>query len=165
MADPFLGEIRIFSFDFCPTGWAACDGQLLLINQNQALFALLGNQYGGNGITTFALPNLQGRAPVHRGTEIQIGESGGEESHTLTVAELGAHSHAPRAVTARGDAGNPSGNLWAASRPKPYGTTLDTPMNPAAVSPTGGGQPHPNMQPYLVLHYCIALQGIFPSSG
>lgn len=165
MSSPFLGEIRIFSFDFCPRGWAACDGQLLPINQNQALFSLLGNQYGGDGLITFALPNLQGRAPVHRGTEVQQGEAGGEEVHTLTLPELAAHRHTPAGRTHRGDSGDPTGRLWAASRPKSYGGAAGTAISAAAIGPTGSGQPHPNMQPYLVLHYCIALQGVFPSQS
>lgn len=163
MSEPFLGEIRLFSFDFCPRGWAACDGQLLPINQNQALFSLLGTQYGGDGQTNFALPDLQGRASVHRGSEVQQGESGGEEVHTLSIPEMAAHTHRAQGVTARGTQGTPAGNLWASSRPKPYANMADSAMAPGTIAVTGGGEPHPNMQPYLVLRYCIALQGIFPS--
>lgn len=163
MSEPFLGEIRLFPMSFCPRGWAACDGQLLPINQNQALFSLLGNLYGGDGLVTFALPDLRGRAPVHRGDQVQVGDAGGEQSHLLTVGEMAAHRHTPAGAATRGTEGMPAGNVWAASRPKPYSPAPDLLMNAAAIAPAGGGEAHPNLQPYLVLHYCIALQGIFPS--
>lgn len=172
MAEPFLSEIRIFSFNFAPKGWAMCNGQLLPINQNQALFSLLGTTYGGDGQTNFALPNLQGRVPVDNGTDpfgnpYTLGQRGGEPAHTLTVNELPAHVHtATGAVTAIGNLPSPANNVWAANGASPYGPATDASvMNAAAVTATGGSQPHSNLQPYLVLVFCIALQGIFPSQN
>ncbi len=162
MAEPFLAEIRIFSFSFPPKGWAACNGQLLPINQNQALFSLLGTTYGGNGITTFALPNLQGRVPVHVGNSIVLGESAGEASHTLIASEMPAHTHPATGSSTPANLGDPTGNLWAMGNAA-YNPTPNTTMNPASVLPVGGNQPHENMSPYLTLNFCIAMQGIFPS--
>lgn len=164
MSEPFLSEIRIMSFGFAPRGWATCDGQLLPINQNQALFSLLGTTYGGNGQTNFALPNLQGRVPIHEGAGRNLGESAGEVSHTLTVAELPAHTHTPQASGSNVNTGTPANNTWA---PK-SGTSLfssapNASMNAGAMGSNGGSQPHANMSPFLVLNFCIALQGIFPS--
>jgi len=165
MATPYIGEIKVVSFSYAPKGWAVCNGQVLLIAQNQALFALLGTTYGGNGQTTFALPNLQGRAPVHTGGEVILGQTGGEESHTLTAAEMPMHLHPVSGSTSGPAAGTPAGNMWATltATQNPYGPTPNAAMSPAAIKPAGGGQPHANLQPYLVLTFVIALQGIFPS--
>lgn len=164
MAEPFLGEIRIVSFNFAPKGWALCHGQLLPINQNQALFSLLGTQYGGNGQTNFALPNLRGRVPVQVGAGLVQGQIFGAEAHTLSLAELPAHGHSFGALKADASQRSPTGRLPAYAAEEVYsrgGGPL--PMNPQAVSVAGGSQPHENRQPYLVLNFVIALQGIFPS--
>jgi microcystin-dependent protein len=164
MAEPFLGEIKIISWNFPPKGWAFCNGQLLPINQNQALFSILGTTYGGDGRTTFALPNLQGRSPVHVGDGIVLGERAGETAHTLNISELPAHNHVPVGNPGTPTAGTAAGNLWA-SLANAYSQTSSTSMNPASILPTGGSQPHENMSPYLVLNFIIALQGIFPSQN
>jgi microcystin-dependent protein len=161
MSSPFVAEMRIVSFNYAPKGWALCNGQPLPINQNQTLFALLGTSYGGNGQTTFALPNLQGRAPLDVGGGRILGESSGEEAHTLIVSETPAHVHPVTASSAAPDAGSLANNAWAAGAAA-YNSTSNTSMNPGAISNTGGSQPHTNMQPYLVLNFVIALQGIFP---
>ena len=163
MATPFLGEIKIFSFGFPPKGWALCDGQLLPINQNQALFSILGTTYGGNGTQTFALPNLQGRVPVHTGNGIILGESSGEQAHTLTLPELPVHTHTPVGSSNKANSGDPTGNLWASATAGSYLPTANTTMNAGSIQASGGGQAHDNMSPHLVLNFCIALQGIFPS--
>ena len=164
MSVPFLGEIRIVSFNFPPKGWALCNGQLLPINQNQALFSILGTTYGGNGQTTFALPNFQGRAPVYVGDGITLGQFGGEAAHTLNISEMPAHNHIPVGSTTNPPtAPSFSGNLWAANNAKPYAGSANTAMNPAGVLAVGGSQPHENQSPYLVLNFIVALQGIFPS--
>ncbi len=163
MSTPFLAEIKIVSFNFAPKGWAFCNGQLLPINQNTALFSLLGTTYGGDGITNFALPNLQGRVPFHMGNSLTLGETGGETAHTISVQELPAHSHELTGSSNNANAASPAGNLWASSSSGGYAQTPDTAMNPASITSIGGGQPHDNMSPYLVLTFCIALQGIFPS--
>jgi len=170
MAEPFLSEIRIFSFNFPPKGWAFCNGQLLPINQNQALFSLLGTTYGGNGQTNFGLPNLQGRAPNSFGSGFNLGQAGGETAHTLTMSELTAHLHfttANMAVTGANNnatQGVPTSNYRANSGKFNFTTAAsNSVMGPTAVTNVGGNQPHINMQPYLVLNFCIALQGIFPS--
>jgi microcystin-dependent protein len=163
MSTPFLSEIKIVSFNFAPKGWALCNGQLLPINQNQALFALLGTTYGGDGRVNFALPNLQGRIPAHVGNGFTLGEAAGQTAHTLTISELAAHNHTPTGSNTN-PAGSPSaaGNLWGVDANQ-YTANSDSSMNPACISNTGGSQPHDNMSPYLVLNFCIALQGIFPS--
>jgi microcystin-dependent protein len=163
MANPFMGEIKIISWNFPPKGWAFCNGQLLPINQNQALFSILGTTYGGNGQTTFALPDLRGRAPVHVGTGIVLGERSGETAHTLNLSELPAHTHAPVGNSQPANSGTPLGNLWAKGASSSFGATPNVTMSPASILATGGGQPHENMSPYLVLNFIIALQGIFPS--
>jgi microcystin-dependent protein len=164
MAEPFLSEIRVVSFNFAPKGWALSNGQLLPINQNQALFALLGTTYGGNGQTTFALPDLRGRTPIHEGNGHVRGEQGGAETHVLTTAQLPAHGHRATGTDAAATAVTPEGNLPAATgAARTYGNGLSNPMHPDAVAATGGGQTHQNMQPFLVLNFIIALQGIFPS--
>ncbi len=163
MATPYLGEIKIFSFGFPPKGWAACNGQLLPINQNQALFSILGTTYGGDGRVNFGLPNLQGRTPVHVGNGFTLGQNGGEQSHTLTLSEMPQHTHPAFASSAAADQGSPTNNLWAPGNEATFDAAPNTPMNPATTTAVGGGQPHPNQSPYLVLNICIALQGIFPS--
>src|SRR5215213_3971157 len=172
MSEPFLSEIKIMSFNFPPKGWALCNGQLLPINQNQALFALLGTTYGGNGQTNFALPNLRGNVPIHFGGSHTLGEAAGTESVTISQQTLAQHTHFLQGSTANATAIGPGGNVLArgttavGSNPINYYTTNIsnfTPMQPASVSNVGGSQPHQNMQPYLVLSFCIALQGIFPS--
>jgi microcystin-dependent protein len=165
MAEPFLSEIRIMSFNFAPKGWALCNGQLLPINQNQALFALLGTNYGGNGQTTFGLPNLQGRVPIHMGSDFKLGNAGGETAHTLSMQEMAAHFHALQATTQDSDDPSPTGNLLGTVSNE-YTTAANlTTLIPASITNTGGSQAHNNMQPYLVLNFCIALQGIFPSQN
>lgn len=163
MAEPFIGEIRQFPFNYAPKGWAQCNGQLLAINQNQALFSILGTTYGGDGRVTFALPNLQGRVPVHPGQGVQFGEIGGEEAHTLTINEIPQHTHQAVGGSDAATAA-PSGKTWGTSSSvQPFAAQANTIMSPKAIAPTGGSQPHNNMQPYTVVNFCIALQGIFPS--
>jgi microcystin-dependent protein len=166
MAEPFLSEIRIMSFGFPPKGWALCDGQLLPINQNQALFALLGTTFGGDGRVNFGLPDFRGRTPIHVGSGHTLGERGGEQAHTLSIAELPTHVHSARASAADGSQVVPGGALLARAAPADPYVAPATPvvMNPASVANVGGSQAHQNMQPYLTLSFCIALQGIFPSS-
>lgn len=165
MATPYLAEIKIVSFGFPPKGWAFCNGQLLPINQNQALFALLGTTYGGDGRTTFGLPNLQGRTPVHVGQGIVLGERGGESTHSLIISEMPAHLHIPVGSTAPASGGPSTANLWAPHSTPDYAATSDVGMHPACIANSGGSQPHENMSPYLVLNFIIALQGIFPSQN
>ena len=166
MAEPFLSEIRIFSFGFAPRSWAQCNGQLLPINQNQALFSLLGTTYGGNGQTNFGLPDLRGRVSMHAGGGMVLGERAGEEVHTLSTAELPAHTHQVRASADAPTVTPPTNNFWASNTGfTPYGTVANTAMSPQTISNTGGSQPHENRSPYLTLNYCIALQGIFPSQN
>ncbi len=163
MSTPFLAEIRIFSFNFAPKGWALCNGQLLPINQNQALFSLLGTTYGGDGRVNFALPDLQGRAPVHFAT-VTLGEKSGEENHTLIITEMAAHTHVPAGNSNAQNTGLPTNNSWAMNASNPFSNAGgDVTMGASAIGVTGGSQPHPNMQPFLTLNFCIALQGIFPS--
>lgn len=166
MAEPFLSEIRIMSFAFAPKGWALCNGQLLPINQNQALFSLLGTTFGGDGSVNFALPDLRGRAPIHVGSGHTLGERSGEQAHTLSIAEVPTHAHVAHATSATGTAAIPANNLalatsanYEAYRPASALTSLE----PASVASVGGSQAHLNMQPYLILTFSIALQGIFPS--
>ena len=164
MAEPFLSEVRIMSFDFAPKGWALCNGQLLPINQNQALFSLLGTTFGGDGRVNFALPDLRGRTPIHVAANHALGTRGGEQAHTLSIAELPTHTHVVQAsTTTTGTVGLPT-NAFLAPVNNMYRTpTALTSMNPASVTNTGGTQAHLNMQPFLTLSFCIALQGIFPS--
>lgn len=164
MAEPFLSEIRLMSFSFAPRGWALCDGQLLPINQNQALFSLLGTTFGGDGRVNFALPDLRGRTPIHVGSGHSLGERGGEQAHTLSIAEMLTHTHTLSGTSTAGTALIPAGNLLAtANLPAYLNPTNLVAMNAASVANAGGSQAHLNMQPFLTLSYCIALQGIFPS--
>lgn len=164
MAEPFLSEIRIMSFVFPPKGWALCNGQLLPINQNQALFSLLGTTFGGDGRVNFALPDLRGRTPIHVGSGHTLGERGGEQAHTLSIAELPQHTHVLNGSSAQGGLNEPAGKVPAKSQQSAYaGAANLVAMNPGVVTNTGGSQAHLNMQPFLTLSFCIALQGIFPS--
>jgi microcystin-dependent protein len=165
VAEPFLSEIRIMSFVFAPKGWALCNGQLLPINQNQALFSLLGTTYGGNGQTNFALPDLRGRTPIHMGDGHTLGERAGETAHTVNISELALHTHAANASSLEGNNVVPTSNVLASSLNLSYRAPDQalTTFHPATIGNTGGSQPHENMQPYLTLSFCIALQGIFPS--
>jgi len=173
MSSPFVAEIRIFGFNFAPTGWAFCDGQLLPISQNTALFSLLGTTYGGDGRSTFALPNMQGNAPVHPGqgnglSLYDLGQQGGAETVTLLTSEMPNHAHSLMASTTSSSKPNPSGNAFAriSSGGTPYVPPTGAPLtafSPNAIAPTGGDQPHNNLMPYLTLNFCIAMQGVFPA--
>jgi microcystin-dependent protein len=166
MSEPFLSEIKIVSFNFPPKGWALCNGQLLPINQNQALFALLGTRYGGNGQTNFALPNLRGQVPIHVGNGHTLGETGGSTSVTVNIQQLPTHLHPLMGSTnSSGTTSDPT-NAFFAPVNGGYGQpTSLTPLLPQTVTSVGGSQPHNNMMPYLVLNFIIALQGIFPSQN
>jgi len=164
MAEPFLSEVRIMSFVFAPKGWALCNGQLLPINQNQGLFSLLGTTFGGDGRVNFALPDLRGRAPIHVGSGHTLGERGGEQAHTLSIAEIPTHTHAVSASTAAtGGNANGTGRFLGGGNNVYHTPSNLTAMNPGTVTNVGGSQAHLNMQPFLILSFCIALQGIFPS--
>jgi len=166
MAEPFLSEIRIMSFVFAPKGWALCNGQLLPINQNQGLFSLLGTTFGGDGRVNFALPDLQARTPIHVGSGHTLGERGGEPAHTLSIAELPQHVHTLNATTNTATTNNPTNALVLAqstSNSLYAGANNLQAMSPAAIANVGGSQAHLNLQPFLTLSFCIALQGIFPS--
>ena len=166
---PFLAEIRIMAFNFPPKGWALCNGSLLPINQNQPLFALLGTMYGGNGQTNFALPDFRGRVPMHQGGGFTVGQAGGETAHTVTVNELPTHTHVANGTQASGNQNIPQGFLLANANLNAYrqidGGSPAQPIVPGSLSSVGGSQAHNNMSPYLVLNFCIALQGIFPSQS
>ena len=166
MSEPFLSEIKIVSFNFAPKGWALCNGQFLPINQNQALFALLGTTYGGNGQTTFALPNMRGQVPIHMGNGHTLGEKAGSTSVTLNIQQLPTHLHQGQASTTAGSTPLANGSSILAPALNVYAppTSLTT-LRPDSVSNVGGSQPHNNMMPYLVLNFIIALQGIFPSQN
>ena len=170
--DPFVAEIRIFPFNFAPKGWAFCDGQILPLSQNTALFSLLGTTYGGDGKSNFALPNMQGNSPMHPGqgpglSLHDLGETGGSDTVTLLESEIPSHTHVVEGAASGGQA-SPANNVWASAgfgRPPIYTTSVaatNVQMNPLALSPSGGDQPHNNLQPYLTLNFCIALQGVYP---
>ncbi|PYP82658.1 MAG: phage tail protein [Blastocatellia bacterium AA13] len=165
MAEPFLSEIRIMSFGFPPKGWALCDGQLLPINQNQALFSLLGTTYGGDGRVNFGLPDLRARAPIHMGAGHTLGERGGEQAHTLSISEVPTHTHSLNGSTSAGTVVIPTNNLLGTTPNQFYVNPSNNlvALEPSSVANVGGSQAHLNMQPFLVLNFCIALQGIFPS--
>ena len=165
MSEPFLAEIKIISWNFPPKGWTFCNGQLLPINQNQALFSILGTTFGGDGRQTFGLPNLQGRSPIHVGNGIVLGELGGETAHTLNISELPAHNHVPVGSNDQATLTAATANLWGSDSSNPFTPTPAVAMNPACIGAVGGNQPHENMSPYLVLNFIIALQGIFPSQN
>lgn len=180
MADAFTGEIRIFAGNFAPYGWALCNGQLMAISSNTALFSLLGTQYGGDGRTTFALPNLMGSAPMNQGagpglTPRSVGEELGTESVTLLQTEIPAHTHIPQAVNAQGNAAGAESNIWAQSQKQGtppnqtqannYNTAANVSMSPVALNAAGSSQPHNNMQPYIAQTFIICLNGIYPSRG
>ena len=168
MGTPFLGEIKIVPFNFPPKTWAFCNGQQLPINQNQALFSLFGTMYGGNGQTTFALPDLRGRTPIHFGAGFNYqGEAGGQEFHTVTMSEMPAHTHfvtasslAPAALPGGGD---PTNSYWTDSGNNNYSNAPDSTMHPSTITNVGGSQAHENRQPFLVVNFCVALIGAFPS--
>ncbi len=171
MADPFVAEIRIFAGNFAPLGWAFCNGQILPISQNTALFSLLGTTYGGNGQSTFALPNLQGSSPIGEGqgpglSSRNLGQTGGSPSVLLIESQIPSHTHTPNAVTGGGSSTSPSGAVWASQAgrtpPPAYASTAGVAMGPGAIGSTGGAQPHNNMPSYLTLNFIIALQGVFP---
>ena len=168
-AQRLLGSIIIVPYNFAPRGFAPCDGQLLPINQNQALFSLLGTTYGGDGIQTFALPDLRGRAPIHRGQgpglqNYDQGQNGGEETVTLDITQIPNHSHIAMASTSPANTGSVAGASWGRPRVLLYSASApSTPMSSAALAPAGGSQPHDNLKPFLVVNYAVALQGIFPS--
>ena len=165
MLDPFLGQLALVPYTFAPKGWALCNGQLLPINQNQALFSLLGTTYGGNGQTDFALPNLRGEVPIHMGNGHTLGEQAGSTSVTVNIQQLPTHLHPLNAVDVSGTLGNPAGNQLAQVSNAYTAPSQLTTMSPDSVTSVGGSQPHNNMMPYLVLNFIIALQGIFPSQN
>jgi microcystin-dependent protein len=164
VAEPFLAEIRLMSFNFAPKGWAQCNGQLLPINQNQPIFSLLGTTYGGDGRVNFALPDLRSRVPIHMGSGFTLGQKGGEEAHVLTVQELPQHLHQASASSSTGNAAPVAGNILASSPALVYApSNPSTTLQAATLANVGGSQAHTNLQPILTLNFCIALQGIFPS--
>ncbi len=166
MGTPYVGEIRMFAGTFAPAGWAFCNGQLLAISQNDALFNLIGTTYGGDGQNTFALPNLQSRIPMHVGNGHVLAETGGVETVTLTANQIPAHSHVPQANSGTGTQSSPGGNVWAGSTNLPYSASAPSAsMDPAAVGSSGGSQPHDNMVPFLAVNFIISLFGIFPSQS
>jgi microcystin-dependent protein len=167
MAEPFLGEISPVAFPFAPKGWALCNGQIMAIAQFQALFSLLGTTYGGDGVRTFALPDLRGRVGVHSGPNYTLGSTGGVETVTLNGNQIPAHSHAPACSTQAGTIGEPANQVWAGSssneRLYQTGSNPNGSMASGLITPSGNSQPHTNLQPFLVINFIIALQGIFPS--
>jgi microcystin-dependent protein len=168
MGNPFIGEIRMFGGNFAPAGWALCQGQLMAIAQNDTLFNLIGTTYGGDGQTTFALPDLRSRIPVHVGPSFALGQSGGTETVTLTTSQIPAHTHTATCYPVAGNSADPTGKRWASSADtsiNPYAlpAAADSTMNPGAIGLDGGSQPHDNMIPFLGLNFIISLFGIFPS--
>ena len=168
MSEPFLAEVRIVGFNFAPRGWAFCDGQILPINQNQSLYSLLGTTYGGDGRTSFALPDLRGRTPIHigrsnGGNDHRLGSKSGEETHTLSASEMPQHNHAAQASTSPGNSPISANNVLASANNLYRNLSNPTPLRAGTVANIGGGQAHENMQPYIAVNFCIALQGLFPS--
>lgn len=166
MSEPFLAEVRMVGFNFAPRGWALCDGQVLPINQNQSLYSLLGTTYGGDGRTSFALPDLRGRTPIHKNQSHVLGQSAGEETHRLTIEEMPRHTHVVKASSDNAEQTNPQGRSFARARENiyaPYDAANAVAMAANILMSAGGGQAHDNMQPYQTLNFCIAMQGLFPS--
>ncbi len=166
MSEPFLAEVRIVGFNFAPRGWAFCDGQILPINQNQSLYSLLGTTYGGDGRTSFALPDMRGRTPMHVGNGHTEGQKSGEETHSLAANEIPQHKHVVNATTANANNVDPTGLAMARANERtyaPFDAAQVTPMSSSFLANVGGGQAHENMQPWLAVNFCIALQGLFPS--
>jgi len=167
MSDQYVGEIRMFSGTFAPIGWLLCNGQLLSINQYEALFTLIGTTYGGDGRTTFALPDLRGRVPIHMGNGYVLGQMAGTEKVTLISTQMPAHTHIPNASSLEGTSASPANAVWATSNNsavQPYSTTApNTTMDPVAISSVGGNQPHDNMMPFLTVSFMIATEGVFPT--
>lgn len=161
--EPYIGEIKILAFPFAPRGWAICDGTELPVNQNQALFSIIGTYYGGNGSTTFKLPDLRGRTAIQTtDANLHPGQQQGEENHILTTTEMPLHNHQARASSQAASSGNPAGNYWANSTTNPYGTASPQASTAPALAQSGSSQGHSNMQPYTVINYCIAISGIYP---
>ncbi len=170
MSEPYIGEIRIVGFNFAPVDWAFCNGQLIAISQNSTLFNLIGTTYGGDGVSTFALPNLQSRVPFHQGTNFTLAQTGGEESVTLTVNQIPAHTHAPQVNSGGGTSNSPANNTWANWTGRQYSdqtsvTSPGSPMNAGVFGLTGGNQPHENRPPFLAINFIIALFGVYPSQS
>jgi len=166
MSQPFVGEIRMFGGNFAPAGWAFCDGSLIPISENETLFNLIGTTYGGDGQSTFALPDLRSRVPVHQGPGFTIGQSGGAETVTLTTAQIPSHSHVPQGNSGVGSQPNPTGNVWAQSALNQFSNgTANVAMAPAAIGSAGGSQPHDNMLPFLTVSFILSLFGVFPSQS
>jgi len=163
MSEPFLGEIRTFTFGIVPQGWLPCDGQLLSIMNNQPLFSLLGTTYGGDGRSTFALPDLRGRVPIHASSTTPLGQRAGEETHTLITTEIPQHTHQAMANNSGVNAGSPVGATWGKPAANSFSASSNVAMYGKAFSASGGSQPHNNMQPFNVVQFCIATQGIYPS--
>lgn len=163
MSEPFLAEVRIVGFNFAPRGWAFCDGQILPINQNQSLYSLLGTTYGGDGRTSFALPDMRGRTPIHVGSGFNQGQKGGEETHTLSINEIPSHKHTLSGSTTNVSTNVPDNNVHGVNATTPYSNSATGVMGNNQLRAAGGGQAHENMQPYLAVNFCIALQGLFPS--
>jgi len=163
MSEPFLAEIRMVGFNFAPRGWGFCDGQLLPINQNQSLYSLLGTTYGGDGRTSFALPDMRGRTSIHKNSGHNLGQKSGENTHTLSATEMAQHSHNEIATTVAANLSTPGGNYLAKTTSNIYGTSTNQVQNSGALNLAGGGLSHENMQPYLAVNFCIALKGLFPS--
>ncbi|HMF90925.1 MAG TPA: tail fiber protein [Candidatus Angelobacter sp.] len=166
MSGPFVGEIRMFAGNFAPVGWSFCNGAIVPIDQNPTLFQLIGTTYGGDGQTTFALPNLQSRVPVHVGPGFALGETGGTETVTLTTSQIAAHSHVPECNPNAGSQADPTNNVWAVSGSNIYTDAApNVTMDPTALGSAGGSQPHDNMIPFLVINFIISLFGLFPSQS